>query len=378
MLDYETLKLVWFILILVLFVGFAVTDGFDMGVGALLPILGKSDVERRVMINTVAPHWEGNQVWLVTGAGAVFAAWPMVYATMFSGFYTAMLITLFALFLRPMGFDYRGKIDCPKWRKSWDWALFVGSIIPPIIFGVAIGNLMQGVPFQFDEFFRSSYEGGILGLLNPFALMLGILSLLLFVNQGACWLQMKVDKAMEPNFRKASMVCSLAILVLFAAGGFWVSQLEGYVVLSGLDPAGISDPNLKQVGLKVGAWMDNYKNMPALYTVPALAFATIIATFVFSFMSKPALAFVSSSLILLLVIATAAINMFPFIMPSSLEISQSLTIWDATASKMTLGIMTIAAAIFVPIILCYTLWGYFKMFGRMTKNHITNNSKSVY
>lgn len=378
MLDYETLKLVWFILIVVLFIGFAVTDGFDMGVGALLPILGKTDVERRVMINTVAPHWEGNQVWLVTGAGAVFAAWPMVYATLFSGFYTALLITLFALFLRPVGFDYRSKIDDAKWRSSWDWALFVGSVIPPVIFGVAVGNLMLGVPFKFDEFFRSTYEGGILGLLNPFSLMLGVLSLLLFVNQGATWLQMKVDKEMEPRFRKASMICSAAIAVLFAIGGFWVANIDGYVVLSGLDPAGISDPNLKQVAVEKGAWMANYQNMPILYLVPALAFVAMAANFVFSMMGKAAFAFISSSLVLLLVITTAGINMFPFIMPSSLEIGQSLTIWDATASKMTLGIMTVAAAIFVPIILTYTLWTYFKMFGRMAKSYISSNSKSVY
>ena len=378
MFDYETLKLVWFILIVVLFIGFSVTDGFDMGVGALLPILGKNDVERRVMINTVAPHWEGNQVWLVTAAGAVFAAWPTVYATLFSGFYTAMLITLLALFLRPVGFDYRSKINDPRWRSAWDWALFVGSVIPPVIFGVAIGNLMQGVPFEFDQLFRSHYSGGFFALLNPFALMMGVLSLLLFVNQGATWLQMKVDVSMVPAFRKAAMLSSVLILLLFAIGGFWVGQIEGYVVVSGLDPAGISDPSLKQVATQTGAWMVNYQQNPLLYSVPVLAFLAMVGSFVFSLLSKPGFAFVSSSLIIVLVIATAGINMFPFIMPSSIALSHSLTVWDATSSQMTLGVMTVAAGLFLPIILTYTLWSYFKMFGRLAKSYISSNNKSLY
>lgn len=156
MFDYEILRVIWWALIGVLFIGFAVTDGFDMGVGALLPIIGKDDTERRIMVNTIAPHWDGNQVWLITAGGALFAAWPMVYAVSFSGFYVAMMLVLFALYTRPVGFDYRSKIENPKWRKSWDWALFCGGFIPPLIIGVAFGNLLQGVPFNFDEFLRAT------------------------------------------------------------------------------------------------------------------------------------------------------------------------------------------------------------------------------
>ncbi len=171
MLDYESLKLIWWLLVGVLLVGFAIMDGHDMGVGTLLPFVGKDDTERRVVINTVGPHWDGNQVWFITGGGAIFAAWPLVYATAFSGFYWAMLAVLWALFFRPVGFDYRSKISKPTWRKTWDWGLFVGGAVPPLIFGVAFGNLFQGVPFSFDDHLVSTYSGSFWALLNPFALL---------------------------------------------------------------------------------------------------------------------------------------------------------------------------------------------------------------
>ena len=169
--DYEFLRFIWWLLIGVLLIGFAVTDGFDMGVGALLKIVGKTDNERRVMINAVAPHWDGNQVWLITAGGALFAAWPPVYATSFSGFYLAMILTLVALYMRPIGFDYRSKLDSPRWRSNWDWALTFGSSVPPIIFGVAFGNLLIGVPFHFDELLRIIYTGSFFALLNPFCVV---------------------------------------------------------------------------------------------------------------------------------------------------------------------------------------------------------------
>lgn len=173
MIDYEILRLIWWLFIGVLLVGFAIMDGQDMGVGSLLPFLGKNDTDRRCMINSVAPHWDGNQVWLLTGGGAIFAAWPLLYGAAFSGFYWAMLIVLLALILRPVGFDFRGKMAGTRWRNTWDWALFVGSAVPPIIFGVAFGNLLQGVPFHFDESLRPFYTGSFFGLLNPFGLLCG-------------------------------------------------------------------------------------------------------------------------------------------------------------------------------------------------------------
>ena len=209
MFDYEIVRFVWWLLVGVLLIGFAVTDGFDMGVGALLPILGKDDTERRIMINTVAPHWDGNQVWLITGAGALFAAWPTVYAVSFSGFYVAMILVLLALYLRPVGFDYRSKIEDPRWRKSWDWALFVAGFVPPLIIGVAFGNLLQGVPFSFDEYMRAHYDGGLRGLLNGFGLLAGLVSACMVMMQGACWLQMKTEGELRHRAAAAAQLTAV-------------------------------------------------------------------------------------------------------------------------------------------------------------------------
>ena len=165
--DYETLKMLWWLIIGVLLIGFAITDGMDMGVAMLLRLVGKTDSERRTVINTIGPHWDGNQVWFITAGGALFAAWPMVYAAAFSGFYFAMMLVLFALFFRPLGFDYRSKVDSKRWRNNWDWGLLAGSAIPALVFGVAFGNLFLGVPFNIDNLMRVSYQGSFFGLLNP-------------------------------------------------------------------------------------------------------------------------------------------------------------------------------------------------------------------
>lgn len=191
MFDYEVLRFIWWLLIGVLLIGFAVTDGFDMGVGILLPFMGKTDTERRIMINSIAPHWDGNQVWLVTAGGALFAAWPMVYAAAFSGFYVAMILVLASLFFRPVGFDYRSKLENAKWRNMWDRGIFIGSFVPPLIIGVAFGNLLQGVPFAVNDQLYLNYTGSFLGLLNPYGLLAGIISIMMIITQGATYLQMR-------------------------------------------------------------------------------------------------------------------------------------------------------------------------------------------
>ena len=220
--DYETLKFLWWVLVGILFIGFAVTDGMDMGVGILLPFLGKKDVERRVIINTVGPHWDGNQVWLITAAGAVFAAWPLVYAAAFSGFYFAMLLALFGLFFRPVGFDYRSKIADPRWRNGWDWGLFIGGLVPALIFGVAFGNLLQGVPFHLDNLLRPYYTGGFFGLLNPFALLAGLVSVAMLTAHGAIWLQLRTGEPVATRAKGAASVWGLVTIVAFAAAGVWL------------------------------------------------------------------------------------------------------------------------------------------------------------
>ncbi|MCF7718529.1 cytochrome d ubiquinol oxidase subunit II [Aeromonas jandaei] len=378
MFDYETLRVIWWVLVGVLLIGFAITDGFDMGVGALLPFVGKKDIERRVMINSIAPHWDGNQVWLITAGGALFAAWPLVYATAFSGFYVAMILTLMALFFRPVGFDYRSKLESPRWRNNWDWCLFIGGAVPPIVFGVAFGNLLQGVPFEFNQFLMSTYHGNFFGLLNPFGLLAGIVSLSMFLAQGATWLMMKTEGEVLARSRTAAIGSSLLLLVLFAVAGWWVSGMEGYVIVKAAANDAVSNPLGKEVVLQAGAWMNNYSIYPWMIAAPVLGLSMSLLTALFAMLNKGWVAFTTSSLAMAGVILTAGFSMFPFVMPSSLEPSQSLTMWDTTASFNTLQVMTVAAAIFVPIVLGYTIWTYIKMFGRVTNKHIEDNQHSAY
>jgi cytochrome d ubiquinol oxidase subunit II len=379
MFDYEVLRFIWWALIGVLLIGFTVTDGFDMGVGILLPVIGKDDTERRIMINTIAPHWDGNQVWLVTAGGALFAAWPMVYAVSFSGFYVAMMLVLFALFLRPVGFDYRSKIEDPRWRKSWDRALFVGSFVPPLIIGVAFGNLLQGVPFNFDEYLRATYHGGLLGLLNPFGLLAGLVSVTMVIMQGSTWLQMKTDGELRVRSAKASQICGGLLVVLFGAAGVWlVNGIDGYVITSALDLAGPSNPTTKTVAVEAGAWLTNYDKYPLTMLFPVLGLLMPILVIFASRLNRSGFAFFFSSLAVASVILTCGAAMFPFVMPSSLEPNVSLTMWDATASQMSLKVMTFAAIIFVPTVLSYTIWTYYKMYGRLNREYVENNKSSLY
>ncbi|MGL6259794.1 cytochrome d ubiquinol oxidase subunit II [Vibrio sp. WXL103] len=378
MFDYEVLRFIWWVLIGVLLVGFAITDGFDMGVGALVPFVGKTDNERRVMINSIAPHWDGNQVWLITAGGALFAAWPLVYATSFSGFYFAMIITLAALWLRPIGLDYRSKIEDPKWREAWDWGIFVSGFVPPVIFGVAFGNLLQGVPFQLSDFLMPTYHGSFFGLLNPFALLCGFVSLFMIVMQGATWLQMKTTSDVHTRSRNVAQITGILTAVCFVLAGFWVQSIEGYVIVGGIDTNAASNPLNKEVIREAGAWMRNFEQYPLLWLAPALGVFMPLLAVVASRFEKCGFAFLTSSLGNAGIILTAGFAMFPFVMPSDLVPSHSLTMWDATSSELTLNLMTAVAAVMVPIILAYTSWTYYKMFGRLDDKFIEENKNSLY
>jgi cytochrome bd ubiquinol oxidase subunit II len=377
--DYETLKIVWWILIGVLLIGFAVTDGFDMGVGALLRILGKTDTERRIMLNTIGPHWDGNQVWFITAGGALFAAWPVVYAVAFSGFYWALLLVLFAMFMRPVGFEYRAKVDDPRWRNAWDWGLTAGGAVPALVFGVAFGNLLLGVPFSLDEFMRSTYTGSFWALLNPFALVAGLISLGMLSMQGATYLQMRTEGDLYERARKASMLLALGVAVLFALAGAWLFLwIDGYLIIKIGNTALALTPLEKQVTTEPGAWLFNYGKYPWMMIAPALGFGGMALTIVASARKFSGLAFLFSSLAVAGVILTAGFSLFPFIMPSSLNPSHSLTVWDVVSSEKTMTIMFWVAMVFVPIILCYTLWGYYKMWGKLNSKFIEDNKYSTY
>ncbi|WP_127478239.1 cytochrome d ubiquinol oxidase subunit II [Sulfurivermis fontis] len=378
-LDYETLKLVWWVLVGVLLIGFAVTDGFDMGVGALLPFLGKNDDERRVIINTVGPHWDGNQVWFITAGGAIFAAWPAVYAAAFSGFYIAMLLVLFALFFRPVGFDYRSKVADPRWRNTWDWGLFVGGAVPALLFGVAFGNVILGVPFQLDEFLRPSYTGNFFGLLRPFALLAGVVSLSMLVMHGAVWLQMRTADPIESRARQAAQIAGAVMIVAFAGAGLWLATgVDGYRIVSMPPTDALPNPMAKTVAIASGAWFDNYGKYPWMMIAPALGLGGALLTILLASVRRPGLAFVTSSLAMAGVILTAGFSMFPFVMPSNTVPNASLTVWDAPSSHLTLTVMFWAAAIFVPIILAYTTWTYKSMWGKLTVEYVRKHDHEAY
>ncbi len=379
MFDYPTLKIIWWLLIGVLLVGFAVMDGHDMGVGTLLPFVGKSDVERRVVLNTVGPHWDGNQVWFITGGGAIFAAWPVVYATAFSGFYWAMLAVLWALFLRPVGFDYRSKIHDARWRGVWDWALFVGGAVPPLIFGVAFGNLFQGVPFSFDANMISTYTGSFWQLLNPFALLCGMVSTCMISLHGAVYLAHRTDGDIQRRAGRAATIFALLLMVCFGAAGVWLSRgIDGYAIVSTIDPAAAVSPIGKTVVRKLGMWLDNYGRAPLLMVLPAAAYIGTGATLALLAIGRTGIAFVASSLVLTGVIGTAGATLFPFILPSSSVPGDSLTVWDSTSSHLTLGIMFVATVILMPLIIFYTSWAYKVMSGKVTAAYVRENEHEAY
>ena len=379
MIDYEFLRIIWWVLVLVLLIGFSVTDGFDMGVTALLPVAGKKEVEKRIMINSIAPHWDGNQVWLLTAGGAIFAAWPIVYSVAFSGFYIALFLVLAALFFRPIGFEYRAKIDNPTWRAVWDWGLFAGGFVPALVFGVAFGNLLQGVPFELNELSQVTYTGSFFALLNPFALLCGVLSLAMLVTHGANWLQMKTTAELRNRARAITQIGALVTLITFVLAGVWLSFKEGYVVTSVLDHFAPSSPaSGKEVAVEVGAWFKNFNETPALWAFPALAIVGALLNVIASKANRCGFAFFFSVLTMAGVIITAAVSMFPFVMPSSTHPAQSLLMWDATSSELTLTLMFYLALVFVSISLLYTIWSYYKMFGRLDESFVEDNKNTLY
>lgn len=378
MFDYETFKLIWWLLVGVLLVGFAIMDGHDMGVGTLLPFVGRDDMERRVVINTVGPHWDGNQVWFITAGGAIFAAWPLVYATAFSGFYWAMLAVLWALFFRPVGFDYRSKIHNATWRSTWDWGLFVGGFVPPVIFGVAFGNLLQGVPFQFDEYLISTYTGSFWQLLNPFALLAGVVSSAMITMHGGAYLAHRTEGVIQSRAVKGAVGAALVMVVAFVAAGIWLQSIDGFRISSVVDASALPDPLAKTVVREAGAWMHNYSVQPLLWLLPALGVLGALATAALLLMRRTLTAFVVSALAITGVIGTAGASMFPFVMPSSTMPAASLTVWDSVSSHLTLGIMFWATLIFMPLIVVYTSWAYSVMRGKVTAAYIRENEHGAY
>lgn len=378
-LDYELLRLIWWVLLGVLLIGFAVMDGFDLGAAALLPVVARTDVERRVVINTVGPVWEGNQVWFILGGGAIFAAWPMIYSVSFSGFYSAMFIVLVAFILRPVGFKFRSKVHHALWRNTWDYTIAYSGLVPALIFGVAIGNVLQGVPFQFDETLRMSYHGSFWQLLNPFALLCGLLSVCMLIMQGALFLTIKTQAEIQQRATRIASLAGIGVILCFGLGGYGIAYfVKGFALTQAVAHEQLSNPLFKQVTTGVGQWLANYTRYPLFIIAPGLGFGGAALAVILNLSKAPRLAFVCNSISIAGIIATVGLSMFPFILPSSQDPVSSLLVWDASSSQKTLLIMLVATLIFMPLILLYTAWVYRVMRGKVTAQAITNDEASYY
>ena len=379
MFDFETLKVIWWLLLGILLIGFAIMDGFDLGAAMLLPFVARSDTERRVVINTVGPVWEGNQVWLILGGGAIFAAWPALYAASFSGFYLAMMLVLAGLILRPVGFKFRSKMPGARWRSGWDWALWVGGAVPSLVFGVAMGNLLVGVPFSFDAELRASYAFNLFDLLNPFAILCGLVSVAMLATHGAVYLSIKTEGAVAQRARTVSRFAAVAWVLLFTIAGLWLWQSHfGYAITAGALPGGEPDPLAKSAIARGGAWLANYGRWPATVLVPVIGLGAPLLVAALAGARQRLAVFIVSALGIAGVIGTMGVSLFPFLLPSSSHPQSSLTVWDASSSHRTLGIMLLAVIIFLPIVLAYTGWVYRVMRGPVTSAYIDANRETTY
>jgi cytochrome d ubiquinol oxidase subunit II len=320
------LNTLWFVLISVLFIGFFFLEGFDYGVGILLPFLGKDDTDRRIIINTIGPFWDGNEVWLITAGGAMFAAFPNWYATMFSGFYLALFLMLVALIVRGVAFEFRSKDKNPTWRTFWDWMIFIGSFVPALLWGVAFGNLIRGVPIDANM----QYVGGFWNLLNPYALSGGLAAFSIFILHGAVFLSLKTQgEVMERAHTAATRLWlpTVVLVFLFVIAGYFATDM------------------FTRLGVNPGV-------------VTVAAGAALLAAGWFISRRYHGWAFVMTGLTIVLSAATVAIGLYPRLMVSSLNPDWSLTIYNASSSHYTLTVMSIVAAIFVPIVLIYQGWSY--------------------
>jgi cytochrome d ubiquinol oxidase subunit II len=377
MLDYETLRVIWWLLLGVLLIGFAITDGFDLGLGATFRFLGRTDAERRVLLGSIEPFWEGNQVWFILGGGAAFAAWPLLYAASFSSLYLAMFVLLVTLILRPVGFGFRNHLTDARWRSVWDNALTLSGAVPALLFGVAFGNLFTGLPFHFDALQRPVYSGGFFNLLHPFALLAGVISLAMLILHGSSYAAMKVGEPMAARASALARIASAVFLLAFIGAGFWLAvSIDGYRIIGSIDHAGPSNPVHKTVEIASGAWLSNFHTWPWMWAAPVGAILAAAGAHVLLRLHRAGAAFIASAVVQAGTILTAGFALFPFLMPSSTDPNHSLTVWDASSSAKTLFIMLCAVIVFLPIVLAYTAWVFRVLKGRVTLEALHEHESS--
>lgn len=372
LLDYDTLRIIWWLLLGVLLAAFAVMDGADLGIAMLLPVVTKNDAERRVLFNVIGPVWEGNQVWLILAGGVVFAAWPLLYAMAFSGFYLAMMLLLVALIARPVAIKYRSKMSSITWRNRWDAIWCATGIVAALVFGVAVANIIIGTPFGFDaNTLRPVYEGSFFGLFTPFTLLVGVISILMMAFQGAVVLAGKTEGSIASLSKRWAIYTGLLCAVLFVLAGWWVaSSIPGYAIENAAAAHGYSNPLAKTVVVEAGGWMSNFSLHPWMWLAPVAGVGGVILALLLLNLRSGVPALFFSSLSVVGVVFTFGFATFPFLMPSSLQPDSSLTIYDASASHFSLWIMLLISCFFLPLIVMYTSWVYRVMRGKVTPKSI--------
>ena len=338
-------QILWFVLWGLLWAIYFMLDGFDFGTGMLQRFLARDNTEKRIIINTIGPVWDGNEVWLITAGGATFAAFPTTYALMFSYLYSALLIILFALIIRGVAFEFRGKGGSTLWEKSWDAAIFFGSFIPSLLFGVAFGNIFQGLPMD-----GSGYHGTLLSLLNPYGILTGVLFVLLFLQHGVLWIAMKTDG--ELSLRAARLSVRVWSGLLAAAVLFLI-----YTAFA-------------------TALYRNFMDVPAWFAVPAAAVASLLAVRIFSGAGSYSRAFFASCSTIVMVIFTGIIGLYPNLIPSRIDPAYSLTIFNSSSSIYTLKIMTAVVLLFVPVVIGYQIWIYRIFRAKVTPRDIESSPEA--
>lgn len=375
LLDYGTLKIIWWFFIFTLFVLFFIFGGRDFGVCCLLPFVGKKDEDRRLALNSIGSTWEGNQVWFITAGGTIFAAWPIVYATAFSGMYLALMLVLLTLILRPPSIDFRSKIPNKHWRTVWDWSLFLSGLVPALIFGVGLGNLLVGLPFHFDDILQSHYDGYFIQLLNPFSILFGLSAIAILCLHGGIFLQKKMPDEYTERLKRINLLLGWVFLTLFLILGIWILNKTGYHIQSTVDINASLNP-VNKVVVVAQSWLANYEMYPWLWLLPTITILAVIMAMVGSLKNAPARGLVASSLAITTALLTVNATLFPFIMPSTTNPNHSLTVWDATSSHRTLQYMFWVAIIFFPIIMAYTAWVFKVIQGKLVKDQMLKQPES--
>jgi len=364
MFDYEFLKIAWWMIIGAVLMVYASTAGFDAGVTMYMPFL-RSEEDRRVVLNTSAPTWDGNLTWLVFAGGGLFVVWPVVYATSFSGMYAAMFCILCSFFLRPPGYEYRNKLDNATWRKAWDWALFISGVVPVLIFGIALGNCFLGFPFYFDPHtYREFWTGDFWDLLSPYALLSGAVSVLMVLMHGSVYLQRRTEGHLRKLALKVHIITGILLLIGFTASGLLLMyHVIGYKLISSAsDPTRYPLENVVQSG--AGFWIQSFDQYPWKYLAPIIAYAGIIESLWAAYYGWVTTAFWASCFAVGGIVATAGATLFPFLMPSSTHLDQSLTVWNSASDQYALNTMLYVGVFLLFIILGYKIFAYHTIWGK--------------